>query len=56
MYAIKHCCEPNMDCGSINVDYDSPAVAKLWNNISQIINLMSREMKQLLGFFLLMVV
>ena len=47
--AARNFREPNMDYGSIEVDYDSPAVAKLWNNIAPIINLMSVKMKQFLG-------
>ena len=38
-----------MDYGSIKVDYDSPAVAKVWNKIAPIINLMSVKMKHFLG-------
>ena len=41
--------EPNMDYGSIKVDYDSPAVAKVWNKIAPIINVMSVKMKHFLG-------
>ena len=47
--AARNFREPNMDYGSIEVDYDSPAVAKLWNNIAPIISLMRVKMKQFLG-------
>ena len=47
--ATRNCREPNMDYGSIKVDYDSPAVAKVWNKIAPIINVMSVKMKHFLG-------
>ena len=28
-------CEPNINNSSINVDFESPAVAKLWNELHQ---------------------
>ena len=38
--------KPNVDDGSINANYGSPAVAKFWNNIAPIINFMSGKMNQ----------